>query len=202
TPIFYCMCTTQGIYQFTHHWINGAFRFIIMLTHYSIKKRNQLSLSHIVAASSKNSRVPLSPAGVAVDTPRLQWPYGRGAQWSPCRQEGSVFKCFFVRVCILLSKARQRFSEYVIRFSSSNPVSVVCLASSEGMWRCVFRGSHRIRLVVAFGGSTQILSLFIYIRVSFGWILLITRLFIGDGCGSGARWSYEVLARRLPDCLL
>ena len=60
-------------------------------------------------------------------------------------------------------------------------VLVVCLASSEGVCRCVSGGSRMIHFVVVFGGSARILSLFVFILVSSGWILPSKLLFIGDG---------------------
>ena len=54
--------------------------------------------AHIATtASSKNARVPLSPASAAASLPRLWWPKGHGdaVDPGPCRREGFLFRCFY-----------------------------------------------------------------------------------------------------------
>ena len=72
----------------------------------------------------------------------------------------------FVRVCVLLRKARQRrLPKDGIKVSPPNPVPVMRLASSVGVWSCVSGGS-------VFGGFARICSSFVFVRVSSDWILL------------------------------
>jgi hypothetical protein len=106
-----------------------------------------------------------------------------------------------VRVCVLFRKTwHRRLPEDEIRFSHPAPIPAMCLASSEGVWRCVYNGSRGIWLLLVYDGSTWIQSLFVWVRVSTGWILPIYAslhrrqlLFV--------RWSYWASTWRLPNCL-
>jgi len=69
----------------------------------------------------------------------------------------------------------------------------VCLASLEGVCRCVSSGSRRILSVVVFGGSGVRSSTFVCLKVgSFRSATVVVLV----------RWSYGDLARQLPDCLV
>ena len=86
------------------------------------------------------------------------------------------------------------------------PISMVHLVSLEGAWRCVSGGSRGIRSVVVFDGFTWIRSLFclcfVFVVCVFRLDPLDLRFYSSAAVVILVHWSYEALARQLPDCLL
>lgn len=113
---------------------------------------------------------PLPPIGAVTGLPCLFCGLrAMEARWPPalaCGRNPTLFICVF-------KAKRRRLSEDEIRFIPPSPRPGGAFSVVVDIWRCVFSGSHRIRLVLVFGGYAWIQFLYVCICVFPGWTLLI-----------------------------